>query len=243
MATVPIKFTDGVELRMTHVEGIAAVSVTDHSASKKLSWDRFVRLKTAAEALPSGCCSKALDAGGYDGALAFFLHDVTVDVIDPATTGGSISKIPVEDAFYDAVFAVDVLEHIEPNERAGVLSELARVSRKYVILNYPCRSSAEAQKLALKLTNNALIREHVEWELPDSDWVLSELNRHGFSGFTKQHTNIGIWLGQYILLNLEPKQSIALNRYLIENFADEPFSKPLYHLVVCEKAGNKCENF
>lgn len=235
MTTVPIKFMDGVELKATDAIGISSVSVTEPSARNKLSWDRFVRLKVAAEALQSVKARKVLDAGGYDGALGFFLPNVAIDLIDPVSTGGSILEIPVADSSYDAVAAVDVLEHIEPGDRAKVLRELARVTRTHLVLNYPCRGSKEAQQLALRLTNNALIREHVEWELPDSEWVLAELRNYGFEGTIKPHTNIGIWLGQYITLNLAPKESVDLNRFLIDYFADEPFSLPLYHLVVCKK--------
>src|SRR5581483_4242605 len=103
-----------------------------------------------------------LDAGGYDGALGLFLPSLQIDLIDPATTGGSVLNIPAADQCYDAVVAVDVLEHIEPSDRARALAEFARVSKQHVILNYPCRGSKPAQELALKLTNNALVREHVQ---------------------------------------------------------------------------------
>lgn len=232
---VPIKTVDGVELDLQEGKQIATARVTDGAAKVNLSWDRFVRLKAAAEAVNALPSVRLLDAGGYDGALALFLPDHQIDVIDSATTGGSVLEIPASNASYDAVVAVDVLEHIEPDDRSEALSEFARVASNHVILNYPCRESKEAQKLALHLTNNALIREHVEWELPDSSWVLDELAKYGYRGKVTPHTSIAVWLGQYVTLNLLPDQARDLNRHLVENYAAEPMTKPLYHLVVCQR--------
>lgn len=232
---VPIKPILGLSLEPGNRIGIARVIVEDESGKNELSWDRFVRLKRVAQAAAKTGARTVLDAGGYDGAIAFFLEGVAVDVIDPATTGGSVLEIGAGDAAYDAVVSVDVLEHIEPKYRSKALSEFARVARKHVILNYPCRESKRAQELALKLTNNSLIREHVEWELPDSNWVLDELAKCGYRGTVTPHTSIAIWLGQYVTLNLLPDQAKDLNNYLVANHVDEPTTTPLYHLVACER--------
>jgi hypothetical protein len=234
VSTVPIKITLGVELTEKGA-GISAVNVTQSSASKDLSWDRFVRLKAAAAAVEQSGARNVLDVGGYDGALGFFLPGVELDVIDPATTGGSILQIAVADGSYDAVVGVDVLEHIEPSDRAKALSEFARIARSHVIMNYPCKASKAAQELALKLTNNALIKEHVQWDLPDSDWVLAELGKFGYRGVVTPHTSIAVWLGQYVTLNLLPDVAPELNRYLVSNCADEPTANSLYHLIVCQR--------
>ena len=235
---VPIKAIAGVELDLPNGNQIAAAKVTDNAAKYDLSWDRFVRLKAAAEAIQATDAKRLLDAGGFDGALALFLPEHEIDVIDPATTGGSVLSIPSGDGSYDAVVAVDVLEHIEPNDRSKALSEFARVCSRHIILNYPCRDSKEAQELALKLTNNTLIKEHVEWELPDSDWVLTQLSKFGFTGHVKPHTSIAIWLGQYVTLNLTPDAAKELNRHLVKHYSEEPCSKPLYHLLTCTRTSS-----
>lgn len=232
---VPIKTIDGVELDLPEGKHIATARVTDLAAKTDLSWDRFVRLKAVAEAVTTLRSLRLLDAGGYDGALALFLPEHKIDVIDPATTGGSVLEIPTADGSYDAVVAVDVLEHIEPKDRSTALSEFARVACKHIVLNYPCRDSKEAQEIVLKLTNNSLVREHVEWELPDSNWVLQELTKYGYRGTVTPHTSIAIWLGQYVTMNLLPEQAKEVNRHLIANYTNEPTTKALYHLVVCER--------
>jgi len=232
---VPIKPIEGIELEPTEMQGISKVKITNNELKQELSWDRFVRLKAAAEAVIAVNAKTVIDVGGYDGALGFFLPGVGIDLIDPATTGGTVLSIPADDGVYDAVVAVDVLEHIEPEYRPKVLSELARVARQYVILNYPCRDSKDAQELVLMLTNNPLIKEHVQWELPDSDWVLAELAKYGYKGTAKPHASIAIWLGQYVALNMIPGTARMLNQHLVENYAEEPCSRALYHLVVCER--------
>jgi hypothetical protein len=232
---IPINISQGVELHPKG-DGIASVLVKDTTAKKHLSWDRFIRLKAVSAAVLGIEANTILDAGGYDGALAFFLPERTIDLIDPATTGGCVLKIPANDASYDVVVAVDVLEHIEPTNRATALAEFARVARRHVILNYPCQDSKEAQELVLKLTNNQLIKEHVQWELPDSEWVLSELAKFGYSGTAKAYASIAIWLGQYVTMHLAPDAAIELNKHLVENYSDEPCSKALYHLLVCNRS-------
>ncbi len=231
-ADIPIEQIAGVKL-IPKSFGVSAVSVSDAKGIDHLSWDRYVRLKASAAAIVETGCTTVLDVGGYDGALAFFLPEVSIDLIDPATTGGSIVDLPVEDESYGCVVAVDVLEHVQPDDRRRAISELARVAKSHIILNYPCRDSKDAQKLVLGLTNNPLIREHVEWELPDSEAVLNELSGLGFVGTIKPHTSIAIWLGQYITLNCAPEAARALDHYLVQHHNDEPFSAPLYHLLVC----------
>ena len=130
---------------------------------------------------------------------------------------------------------MDVLEHINPADRPRALAEFARVAHSHIILNYPCAESKEAQVLAFKLTGNALIKEHVDWDLPDSDWVLAELKKYGFDGGVHAHASVAVWIGQFVLFNQLPEAAADLNRYLIQNHCEEPGSKPLYHLLVCRK--------
>jgi len=235
---VPIKIIDGVELLETASAGIRQVKVLKPESKNELPWDRFVRLKATAEAVrelvPSD--SKVLDIGGYDGALALFLPEYTFDLIDPATTGASILHEPAPDKSYDLVTGVDILEHIVPADRQETLKELARIARKFVVLNYPCTDSKSAQELMLKLTKDTLIKEHVQWELPDSDWVVESMKKLGYRSIVTPHTSVAVWLGQYLALNLLDSESAELNKFLVQNHAGEPFGIPLYHLVVCERA-------
>ena len=235
---MPLTAINGVQLTETSTAGISKVRVIEEAARKDLTWDRYVRLEAAADAVrklfPYG--ARILDAGGFDGALALFLPKYDIYVIDPATTGGSILSIPAKAGAYDIVLAIDVLEHINPTARERALDEFVRVAIKAVVLNYPCTDSASAQVLALKATGNDLIREHVEWDLPDSDWVLAKMSERGFTGVITPYASIAVWLGQHLALNLVPEIQTELNRFLVENHAHEPYTRALYHLVVCERS-------
>lgn len=234
---VPITQTPGVHLEPTMTSGISRACVDDSSKRMDLSWDRYVRLKAAADAVEQNSSSSQnlLDAGGYDGALALFLPDYQVDVIDPATTGGTVLSIPVPDQSYPITTAIDVLEHIPPPDRLKALAEFSRVTQNLLILNYPTPVSKPAQELALQLTQNSLLKDHVDWTLPDSAEVTTQLSSLGFTSILIPHTSIAIWLPQYVTLNLVPEKSIPLNQHLITHHPTEPFTDPLYHLLICTR--------
>lgn len=221
-------------MRKTGTQGICRV-VIERDRKTELSWDRYIRLNAAAEAVRKLGAERVLDAGGFDGALGFFLDGIEMDLIDPETTGGSILQIGVDDRAYDAVVAVDVLEHIEPSQRKAALTELARVANRFVVLNYPGPESKAAQEFILELTGNQLIRDHAEWDLPDSNWVLSELRKWGFDGTITKYASTAVWLGQYLAANLMPDVGSKLSRHLVDHHANEDTSSPLYHLVVCRR--------
>lgn len=232
---VPIESIAGVELIPSGSSGISKVLVHDPQKRFALSWDRFVRLKAAAEAIANVANKgiKILDVGGYDGALGLFLPGYELDLIDQATTGASLLDKTLSTSSYDVVAAIDALEHIAPEQREEALEDLARVASKWIVLNYPCVETRDAQRLVFNATNNQLIKEHVEWELPSTDWVLSVMENLGFSGRVIPHSSLAVWLGQYLTLNLSPEKAQELNRYLVEHHSEEPFSVPLYHLLVC----------
>lgn len=235
---LPLVHAEGISLARTDCDGISHVRVVDKEVKNRLPWDRFVRLQAAAEQIKTSqfkACS-ILDVGGYEGALAFFLDgDHSVDVLDPETTGGTATSINAADLSYEVVTAVDVLEHITPEQRKTALSECARVASRLLVLNYPCRESSPAQELMLKFTDNAFVRQHVEWELPDSNWVVNELAEAGFDCQIIPHTNVAIWLGQYLVQNLLPDVASALNSLLVTSYSTEPFNVALYHLVVAKR--------
>jgi hypothetical protein len=54
----------------------------------------------------------------------------------------SATALPFEDAFFDAVVASDVLEHVPPEWRKTVIGETLRTARRLVIFGFPCGEAA-----------------------------------------------------------------------------------------------------
>lgn len=96
--------------------------------------------------------SKVLDVGSGDAYLAKLLSerkkcDVTcMDISEVAVrraqeagmkafVGSAEEKLPFEDDSFDAVVATEVIEHVAFSEEA--IMEMARVSRKYILLSIP----------------------------------------------------------------------------------------------------------
>lgn len=230
-----MKLLEGLKLIPGSNEGICRVSFDDHKVKSNLTWDRYIRLNAAARVINDLKDEKStvLDIGGFEGALALFLPSTHVEVIDPVTTGGDFASVDIEDGMFDIVSAIDVLEHIHPDQRDVFLSKLTRVARKIIILNYPSIQSKEAQEAVLAACDNKFVREHVEWPLPETGWVMGYLSALGFRCEAAEYGNIALWAGQFVASQMAGSNASELNRYLIENHSDEPFSKPLYRMVVC----------
>ncbi|MDX2107745.1 MAG: class I SAM-dependent methyltransferase [Candidatus Melainabacteria bacterium] len=230
-----MKLLEGLKLIPGSKEGICRVSFDDHMVKLDLTWDRYIRLNAAARVINDLKDEKStvLDIGGFEGALALFLPSTHVEVIDPVTTGGDFASVDIEDETFDIVSAIDVLEHIHPDQRDAFLLKLTRVARKIIILNYPSIQSKEAQEAVLAACDNQFVREHVEWPLPETGWVMGYLSALGFRCEAAEYGNIALWAGQFVASQLAGSNASELNRYLIENHSDEPFSKPLYRMVVC----------
>jgi hypothetical protein len=233
----PIISVPGIEMMPTNVPGIAGVRVVDRSAFQMLPWDRFVRLKAVADCVKPELQldDRLLDIGGFDGALCLFLETTNIDLLDPETTGGAAHAIPVPDCAYEVTCAVDVLEHVEPSQRKLFLRECARVTGRHLVLNQPSPDSMGAQELMLQLTGNPFIRQHVEWQLPDSEWVIDELEALGFECELTPHSSVAVWVGQFLAQNLLPQAAQALNQYLTKHHSNESFNIPLYHLISAKR--------
>ncbi len=246
--SVQLKSTDAVRLAPTQVQGISRVEVLAPAARHNLTWDRYVRLHAVAEEVKrctadweEGEMKKAiiLDVGGYDGALGLFLPDWQMEVIDPATTGGSGTNIPLADKSRPIVTSIDALEHIAPAQRPALLAELARVAGSLCFINFPNRDTAPAQELALGLTDNQLVREHVEFGLPGSAEVAAEMERRGFACEVVRHSDSTVWASQFVLQHRAPDAAAEVSRFLVQHHrphrtVPEPLA-PLYDLVVCRR--------
>lgn len=229
---IKLALNAGVELKPTATPGISRAVVIDVDKRFELTWDRFLRLHNTAQSVQqrvekSDCI---LDVGGFDGALALFLPDHQVDVIDPITTGGSGHSIAADS--YDVVVSIDALEHVPPDERESFLNQLANAARKHLFINFPGRQTARAQQLIFDLTSNPLVKEHVLWNLPDMFEVTAWVENVGFLAENLQHTSLSQWISQYLLQSMAPDVAAKANRHLLEHHLEEQFGTPLYDLII-----------
>jgi len=87
---------------------------------------------------------KVLEVGPGSGHTSWLLAQSRIDVttldIDPSIQPdlvGDVTKIPAPAMEYDCVLAAEVLEHIPFDDFEAALSELSRVSKKYIVITLP----------------------------------------------------------------------------------------------------------
>jgi hypothetical protein len=129
----------------------------------------------------SGTPRTVLDAGGVPDLLSRYLPPgaevVTANITPPADLLIQGVELPVEDASFDLVTSVDVLEHIGPDDRPAFVSELARAAKQRVVLCCPFGSSehqaaeAELHKWFEQVTGerHQWLAEHVQNGLPTDE--------------------------------------------------------------------------
>jgi len=94
--------------------------------------------------------------------------------------------LPLSDDAFDVTVALDVLEHIEPVDRARVLDELVRVTRTRVIVAGPTGQLALDADMRLAgglrargVTPPLWLVEHERNGFPERDEIVARLERHG----------------------------------------------------------------
>jgi len=149
-------------------------------------------LPVAEEILRGGMQAPSiLEVGsGATGITPFLPHPVTgADVSFEGTVSDRLRPVPLTgpylpfgDGSFDYVISVDMLEHANPADRPGFVSEMIRVAKREVILAVPCGRLAEEQDRALdeyffrkRGERYVYLREHVENGLPTEGEILSWL--------------------------------------------------------------------
>lgn len=90
-------------------------------------------------------------------------------------------QLPFREKSFDAVVVSDVMEHIPPERRSKVVSEVLRVTRKVLIIGYPCGPAAfelDQQLYREYQRRNSIppvwLQEHMGYPFPDEK-LLAEL--------------------------------------------------------------------
>ncbi len=115
------------------------------------------RVEYTASIVPKECES-VVDVGCGNGIFLRFLRQMRPDLrllgmdrstaalrhVDCEKIEGDITRIPLEDNSFDCVVCSQVLEHIAVPSYDIAISELARVSSKYLIISVPFQENLEA---------------------------------------------------------------------------------------------------
>lgn len=83
----------------------------------------------------NGIISKHIPIYGIDVTTCDFDANVSPDIV------ADVRNMPIKDKSYDATVAFQVLEHIPFEDFEKALSEISRISKRYVIISLPYRSS------------------------------------------------------------------------------------------------------
>ncbi|MEO0132929.1 MAG: class I SAM-dependent methyltransferase [candidate division WOR-3 bacterium] len=103
--------------------------------------DENGKLSTVVKAFPEAWKGSVLDVGCRTKQLKTSLMHLPInycgfDLFPPADVTGNLEKgMPFQDASFDVVVALDVLEHTDNIHKS--VNELFRVAKKYVIINLP----------------------------------------------------------------------------------------------------------
>jgi hypothetical protein len=167
--------------------------------------NQVVRHAAVAALVEEVASATLLDVGSGSGGIAAWVHgnrsvtcvdqsfddygaqDETAAPAGVRRVRADARHLPFADRSFDLVVAVDLMEHVPPADRAQVVEELLRVSRRRLILACPTgrRALAADQRLWLHLTDRGQdlqgtwLAEHVRNGFPDRDELAKALTSHG----------------------------------------------------------------
>ncbi len=222
---------------------------------EKMSFDLRQRYRLAAQLIETVRKKKPLrilDAGGREGYLHNFLPEDEITNLDleffpgDSFVVGDLLLLPFTAGTFDLVVSLDVLEHIEPGRRGGVLDEIDRVSRDYFIVGAPFRDRkvVEAEKLAnefhLRATGreNEFLAEHLRLGLPELEEVTSWIEDRGYQSVILPNNYLPFWLvmmglSAYFTSLPRPGDLMAAVTELYEiNFSRYDAQSPAYRKIL-----------
>lgn len=156
-----------------------------------------------------------LEVGSGSEGVARFLSgewDITVSDLDFSDYGAvevsgedglrrveaDVTDLPFEDRRFDAVLALDLLEHLPAGKRSTALAELARVTRSRLIVGCPCgpralkfdRALAAWYRLLPRRSTPLWLSEHLENGFPAAGELRAGLAPFGT---VELHDNEWLW--------------------------------------------------
>lgn len=178
--------------------------------------DSALRYLPVADHLSRSGVRSALDVGSGGRGLSLYWEGRVVEM-DLRTCGwerkpnripvaGSGLALPFRTDAFDAVICSDVIEHLRPEKRPELLSEMIRVARRMVILGAPCGAAARRAEMSVDRAHrrshgcsHPWIAEHLLYPIPDSETLTEEIRRisrdQGTEGSVRVqgNTNLFLW--------------------------------------------------
>jgi 2-polyprenyl-3-methyl-5-hydroxy-6-metoxy-1,4-benzoquinol methylase len=226
--------------------------------------ERYALARAVVERLAPGAGS-LLDVGGTMGGdaghLAWtgdFFPSLDATVVDTrwADVPGHLrvapgSPLPFPDASFDVVLAMDVLEHVPPDARAGWLAECLRVARGLLVVANPFATPgvAEADRFLFEFIRSrygyehGFLAEHLAHGHPDLDATCDRLRSLGAAVAVLPSGHLPSWLllqtMNALLSHPEQDRSFAeANRAANRAIGLRGTVEPAYrHLVVADRRG------
>jgi hypothetical protein len=204
-----------------------------------LGFDRYQRFQAASQiidGLTGSQPARILEIGAFDQASKSFLarhrHTFWDEDIRPG------QPLPFANARMDITLALDVLEHVRPEERAFFVRELTRVAARAAIISFPQSLAREAEEFVYRLTGSAWLAQHLELGLPDPRDMENLFRDLGLKFTRYPNAALPSWTAMMLLMyGLEGERreqvSAIFNRhyYALEN--REPAYRYIYVLRTC----------
>ena len=108
-----------------------------------------------------GTVRTILDVGCGDGALTVRLAEewdvtgadmsaVALEHVKTAAVQASATDLPFADGSFDLVLSSEMLEHLSPGDYGRAISEMSRVTRRYLLLTVPYREDLRFRQVAAR---------------------------------------------------------------------------------------------
>ncbi|MFH1038452.1 MAG: class I SAM-dependent methyltransferase, partial [PVC group bacterium] len=225
------------------------------TVSSSMTFDQLQRYRLGGEMIDAVRDRKVfriLDAGSREGFLRSYLPEDRIVNLDRGIFSGDgflrgdALSLPFPDQAFDVAVNIDVLEHLSPPDRPGLLSEMDRVSRRAFIVGAPFQSDevtqaedlAAAFSLRIQGRENEFLREHRREGIPQLQEVLEWGATRGYRTAVVPNGYLPRWLmmislNEYLGRLSDPWAMIfAANRLYHEQFYRADNAAPAYRQMI-----------
>lgn len=219
--------------------------------NKTFPYDIYERHKKVGELI--GKVKTVLDVGGQLKLLSFFCNaeKITVANVPGSQEQSDViikgNKLPFAANSFQIVCAIDVLEHIPPNDRKAFIKDLLRVAVEKVIISFPIGTSQHIEyekKLQKDLEKNGAdvtyLKEHIKYGLPNLDEVKNITKGLRSKKFFSGNINVNKVL--FKLFVFDPKIKYIRKALYLSKLAFNFVSNPIFFEFLSNKKYSQTVN-